>query len=152
MTTARKAARRSTPGAADGTLYIFSDGRFEDVKDFSLGKLQPVYVPVGSLDAENLAITAFRRGETRTGRSGSRPSPRWRISPTSRSRPSWSWSSTANFSTPRRWRCQPAESTGVVFPLAERAGRRADGPVEIHRLVVRPTRMPCRRTTWPMPR
>jgi hypothetical protein len=49
------------------TLYIFSDGRFEDVKGFSLGNLQPYYIPIGSLDAKNLAITAFstRRGEAR---------------------------------------------------------------------------------------
>ncbi len=51
--------------AQEATLYIFSDGRFEDVKDFSLGNLQPVYVPIGSYDATNLAIVAFttRRSE-----------------------------------------------------------------------------------------
>jgi hypothetical protein len=49
------------------TLYIFSDGRFEDVKGFSLGNLKPVYVPIGSLEAENLAITTLstRRSEAR---------------------------------------------------------------------------------------
>ncbi len=49
------------------TMYIFSDGRFENVKGFSLGHLQAYYVPLGSMDARNLAITAFstRRGETR---------------------------------------------------------------------------------------
>src|SRR6202008_4669235 len=41
------------------TLYIFSDGRFEDVKGFALGNLQPVYVPIGSLEAQNLALTTF---------------------------------------------------------------------------------------------
>jgi hypothetical protein len=47
------------------TIYIFSDGRFEDVNGFSLGNLKPLYVPIGSFDAQNLAITAFttRRGE-----------------------------------------------------------------------------------------
>ncbi len=40
-------------------LYIVSDGRFAAVKDFSLGSLDPIYVPIGSLDAKNLAITAF---------------------------------------------------------------------------------------------
>ncbi|MCI0491725.1 MAG: BatA and WFA domain-containing protein [Planctomycetes bacterium] len=51
----------------EATVYIFSDGRFEDVKGFSLGNLKPVYVPVGSLDARNLAITAFttRRSDIR---------------------------------------------------------------------------------------
>jgi hypothetical protein len=51
------------------TLYIFSDGRFEDVKGFALGNLKPVYVPIGSLDAQNLAITACstRRSQSRSG-------------------------------------------------------------------------------------
>ncbi len=40
-------------------LYIVSDGRFAAVKDFSLGSLDPIYVPIGSLNAKNLAITAF---------------------------------------------------------------------------------------------
>jgi hypothetical protein len=52
------------PQPAD--LYIFSDGRFEDVKGFSLGNLNPFYVPVGTFEAENLALATFstRRSET----------------------------------------------------------------------------------------
>ena len=51
--------------AQPATIYIFSDGRFEDVKGFSLGNLKPYYIPLGSLEAKNLAITAFttRRGD-----------------------------------------------------------------------------------------
>jgi len=45
--------------AQPATIYILSDGRFEDVKGFSLGNLEPVYVPLGSMEAKNLAITAF---------------------------------------------------------------------------------------------
>ena len=52
-------------------MYIFSDGRFEDVKGFSLGNLKPVYVPIGSFEAENLAITAFS-----TRRSDAKPEER----------------------------------------------------------------------------
>jgi len=46
-------------------LYIFSDGRFRGVEGFSLGNLQPLYLPLGSFEAQNLAITALntRRGE-----------------------------------------------------------------------------------------
>jgi hypothetical protein len=53
--------------AVDTSLYIFSDGRFADVAGFDLGELNPVYIPVGSAEAGNLAITAFstRRGEAR---------------------------------------------------------------------------------------
>lgn len=50
------------------TLYIFSDGRFDDVKDFSLGNLEPqFFIPLGESDSGNLAITAFstRRNENR---------------------------------------------------------------------------------------
>ena len=52
--------------AQPATVYIFSDGRFEAVKDFSLGNLKPIYVPIGSFDAKNLAITTFatRRNES----------------------------------------------------------------------------------------
>ena len=53
--------------APPATTYIFSDGRFEDVAGVTLENLQPVYVPVGSFEAENLAITALstRRSEER---------------------------------------------------------------------------------------
>ncbi|TWT76963.1 hypothetical protein Pla123a_23880 [Posidoniimonas polymericola] len=49
------------------SLYIFSDGRFEDVEGFDLGGLDPSYVPLGSTDTANLAVTAFstRRNEVR---------------------------------------------------------------------------------------
>jgi von Willebrand factor type A domain/Aerotolerance regulator N-terminal len=53
--------------AQPATAYIFSDGRFDAVKKFSLGNLKPIYVPIGSFDAANLAITtlATRRNESR---------------------------------------------------------------------------------------
>lgn len=57
--------------AQPATIYIFSDGRFEDVKGFSLGNLKPQYVPIGSFNAENLAITAFT-----TRRSDAKPEER----------------------------------------------------------------------------
>ncbi len=40
-------------------LYIFSDGKFPDVEDFSLGNLQPVFVPIGEPDAPNVGIVSF---------------------------------------------------------------------------------------------
>jgi len=51
----------------DVELYIFSDGRFRGVEGFSLGNLQPLFLPIGSFGADNLAITAFntRRAEDR---------------------------------------------------------------------------------------
>jgi hypothetical protein len=54
--------------AQPATVYIVSDGRFEAVKGFSLGSnLKAIYVPIGSLDAKNLAITTFttRRSESK---------------------------------------------------------------------------------------
>src|SRR3954468_23372660 len=49
------------------TIYILSDGRFDDVKGFSLGNLKPFYVPIGSFEAQNLAVTGFttRRDESK---------------------------------------------------------------------------------------
>ncbi len=48
-------------------LFILSDGRFDDVEDFSLGNLRPVFLPIGTYEAFNLAITALstRRSENR---------------------------------------------------------------------------------------
>jgi len=49
------------------TAYILSDGRFEDVEGVAVDHLKLAYVPVGSFDAPNLAITALstRRNEER---------------------------------------------------------------------------------------
>ena len=49
------------------SLYIFSDGRFDSVKDFSLGNLDPKFIPFGSPESTNLAISAFstRRHDSR---------------------------------------------------------------------------------------
>ncbi len=49
------------------TAYIFSDGRVEDVAGGTLDNLRPIYVPVGTFDAPNLAITAMstRRNDER---------------------------------------------------------------------------------------
>ncbi len=51
----------------DVELYIFSDGRFGPVEDFSLGNLQGKFLPFGTFDANNLAITALnaRRNDSR---------------------------------------------------------------------------------------
>ena len=46
-------------GACRPTLYIFSDGKFPDVEGFSLGNLEPVFVPIGEPSAGNVGIAAF---------------------------------------------------------------------------------------------
>lgn len=45
--------------ALPATIYIFSDGKFADVTDFSLGNLDAVYVPIGHDDPQNVGIGAF---------------------------------------------------------------------------------------------
>lgn len=45
--------------ARPAKLYLFTDGRIDEVKDFSLGNLEPVYVPIGSPEARNIGIVAF---------------------------------------------------------------------------------------------
>jgi len=45
--------------ALPAELYIFSDGKFADVPDFSLGQLTPTFVSLGNPQTENLGITAF---------------------------------------------------------------------------------------------
>ena len=51
--------------ALPAKLYIFSDGQFAPVSGFSLGNLEPVFVPVGNQAAANVGIVAFnvRRSE-----------------------------------------------------------------------------------------
>jgi hypothetical protein len=45
--------------ALPATLYLFSDGGFAAVADFSLGNLTPKYIPIGSPDPQNVAIVAL---------------------------------------------------------------------------------------------
>lgn len=56
--------------ALPAKLYIFSDGRFPDVKDFSLGNLEALYFPIGEDTAANIGIVAFNvsRNEEQTDR------------------------------------------------------------------------------------
>ena len=56
-----------TAEAMPATVYILSDGKFDDVSNFSWGNLQLIYLPIGRAEAANVAIGAFsvRRHETR---------------------------------------------------------------------------------------
>jgi hypothetical protein len=65
---------RSSPDKTDvqvaeplpATLYIFSDGRFEDVTNFSLGNLEPKYQPIGRADAANVGVVMLNVGKHET--------------------------------------------------------------------------------------
>jgi hypothetical protein len=50
-------------------MFILSDGKFPPVQGFSLGNLNPVFLPIGQPDAANLGIVSFtvRRNEDREG-------------------------------------------------------------------------------------
>ncbi|HPM83137.1 MAG TPA: BatA and WFA domain-containing protein [Candidatus Anammoximicrobium sp.] len=45
--------------ALPATLYLYTDGGFAAVPDFSLGNLDPKYVPVGTESPHNVGIVAF---------------------------------------------------------------------------------------------
>ncbi|MDP6555277.1 MAG: BatA and WFA domain-containing protein [Pirellulaceae bacterium] len=45
--------------AMPATLYIYSDGGFASVPDFSLGNLEPVYVSIGEKLPNNVGIVSF---------------------------------------------------------------------------------------------
>lgn len=45
--------------AMPAELYILSDGKFPEVKDFSLGNLTPTYLTIGDPLASNVGIAAF---------------------------------------------------------------------------------------------
>jgi len=70
----RVAAGRANPGrtsdaenandvqvaeAQPATLYLYTDGGFSAVPDFSLGNLTPKYVPLGGASPQNVGIVAF---------------------------------------------------------------------------------------------
>ena len=56
------------------TLYIFSDGRFADVKGFSLGNLQPqFFIPLGTRDAKNLRSPPSAPGRAKSAPKSGRP-------------------------------------------------------------------------------
>ncbi len=101
------------------TVYIFSDGRFEDVKGFSLGNLKPVYVPIGSLEAENLAITALA-----TRRSDAKPEERQAFVQVANftgqtQKAVVEVSLDGHFLDAKEVEVKAGESSGVVFPLAD---------------------------------
>jgi len=54
--------------AMPAKVFILSDGKFDDVRDFSLGNLEPVFVPIGTAAAANVGILTLstRRHEIRS--------------------------------------------------------------------------------------
>ncbi len=104
--------------AQPATVYIFSDGRFEDVKGFALGNLKPYYIPLGSLEAKNLAITAFS-----TRRSDAHPEERQAFVQVSNftseaQKPIVEVQLDGSFLDAKDVDVPAGESSGVVFPLA----------------------------------
>ena len=61
-------AEREVTEQWDVDLYILSDGRFRSIEGFSLGNLQAKFLPIGTFEAQNMAITALN-----TRRSAERP-------------------------------------------------------------------------------
>jgi hypothetical protein len=47
------------PAAQPVNLFIFSDGRFPPVENFSLGNLRPQFLPLGGISTSNMGITAL---------------------------------------------------------------------------------------------
>ena len=69
--TANEASDEAVAEAQPAELYIFTDGKFEDVSGFSLGNLTPHYMPIGEPGVQNLAVTALstrQREEIADGR------------------------------------------------------------------------------------
>ena len=86
--------------ALPAKLLIFSDGKFEDVSGFSLGNLEPVFVPIVAPQAANVAITAFASAAPSRGPKTCRPSPGWRTLDWPRPRCRWSCTTTGGSSGP----------------------------------------------------
>ncbi len=119
ITTTEGGAEIDVVEAQPATIYIFSDGRFEDVKGFSLGNLKPVYVPIGSFESKNLAITGFS-----TRRSEARPEERQAFVQVTNYTESPQSAVVevlldGNFLDAKQVEVPAGESTGAVFPLAD---------------------------------
>src|SRR3954462_1976270 len=101
------------------TVYILSDGRFEDVKGFSLGQnLKPFYVPIGTFEAQNLAITGFS-----TRRDESRPEEKQAFVQEANftseaQKPMVEVEQSGSFLDAKKANVPAGEMSGVVFPLA----------------------------------
>jgi hypothetical protein len=50
--------------ALPADLVIFSDGRYRRIPQFTLGTLEPMYLPIGTPDAANVGIIAFSSGNS----------------------------------------------------------------------------------------
>lgn len=117
ITTEEGGAEIDVVEAQPATVYIFSDGRFDDVKGFSLGNLKPVYVPVGSFEAKNLAITGFS-----TRRSEANPEQRQAFVQVTNFTETEQTADVdlmldGRFRDAKRVQVNPGESNGVVFAL-----------------------------------
>jgi hypothetical protein len=55
----RLEADQAVDESLPATLYIFSDGGFSAVPDFSLGRLEPIFMPTGTPGTDNVAVVAF---------------------------------------------------------------------------------------------
>jgi hypothetical protein len=49
--------------ALPATMYVLSDGGFQADPSFKLGNLKPVYLPLGTAEARNVAIAAFNTAQ-----------------------------------------------------------------------------------------
>jgi hypothetical protein len=129
ITTQEGGAEIDVVEAQPATLYILSDGRFEDVKNFALGNLgggnpkdpddKPIYIPIGSMDAVNLAITAFS-----TRRSDAKPEERQAFVQVSNFTEAAQSAVVeiqldGSFLDAKEVDVPAGESAGVVFPLAD---------------------------------
>lgn len=59
----RNAFEDTDAAAADAmpaSLFILSDGRVNQLPDFSLGNLKPTYIPIGKPEATNVGVAAFQ--------------------------------------------------------------------------------------------
>jgi hypothetical protein len=119
ITTQEGGAEIDVVAPQPATIYIFSDGRFEDVKGFSLGNLKPYYIPIGSFEAQNLAITGFS-----TRRSDAKPEERQAFVQVSNftdvaQSPVVEIQLDGEFLDAKKVDVPAGESSGLVFPLAD---------------------------------
>jgi hypothetical protein len=55
----RLEADQAVDESLPATLYIVSDGGFSSVPEFSLGRLEPIFIPTGIVGTRNVGVVAF---------------------------------------------------------------------------------------------
>ena len=113
--------------AMPADVIVFSDGGFRNVPDFSWGNLRPIYVPLGTADADNVAIVAFSAQTTPSRPTACRRSCSWKTSLSAQRQVELTLTLDDQLLDAATLAIPPRETAGSEFRFATVAVRSAEG-------------------------